>query len=139
MDARARQGLLEAASGVVVADLADEGAVRPETRRDGGAVCAASSDCFADAVDGSFAIGEEIVAGRNERGLDVAVDVADDAQLRFAQERFVEHNRTTARVGPPAADGPWFRGGRATPRAPAGRWHSYRSPRCGTLRSWLRA
>ncbi len=99
VNAGSSQGLFQAASGFVLANLPDEGTFGAQARRDGRTVRAAATNRFGNAVNRSLAVRKEIFAGPERSGLDVAIDVADDAQLRPAEDRFVEHRPQGYRAG----------------------------------------
>ena len=60
--------------------------IEQQTRRNGRAVRSATTDRFRDAIHGRLTVRKEMVTGPEWSGLDVAVDVADDAQFRPAKD-----------------------------------------------------
>src|SRR4051794_30174407 len=76
--------------------LREEMDCRTETGRYGSTVRSPAADRFLNSINGSFAIRKQRVTRRKRSGLDIAIDVADDAQLA-ASEYSLVHNSSPVR------------------------------------------
>src|SRR5436190_167683 len=80
----------------VLSRLREEMNCRTKAGRDGSTVRSPAADRFLNSINGSFAIGKQRVTRRKRSSLDVAIDVADDAQLASSEYSLV-HNSSPVR------------------------------------------
>jgi hypothetical protein len=85
IDSSPRQDLLQSTAKFVIADLTDERRWSPQCRRDSSAIGAAAANCFQNGVNRGLPVLEDMPAGRQRSGFDIAIDVPDHAQLRTTQ------------------------------------------------------
>src|SRR5688572_19023315 len=79
------QGLFKATTEFVIANMTDEEGFRPQPCCNSRAIGAAAANGFGDPDDRGFAVFKQLCSRRERRSLEVAIDVADHAQLRSAQ------------------------------------------------------